>query len=109
MRVQVVSRHCDVPLPVRMRAEERAGRLLRYDTRLTHAELVFEEERHVKRVDGILAIEGGEPIVAHGEGEEFAQALDQAIGRLAKILRRSRAQIKDHQAPKLSDLENAGE
>jgi ribosomal subunit interface protein len=109
MRVQVVTRHCDVPAQVRIRAEERAGRLLRYDARLTAAELIFDEERHVKRVDGILAIEGREPIVAHGEADEFAKALDQAIGRLARILRRGRAQVKDHQAPKLSDLGNAGE
>lgn len=109
MRVQVVTRHCEVPLPVRARAEERAGRLVKYDSRLTAAELIFEEERHVKRVDGILALDGRDPIVARGEGDEFVQALDRALERLARILRRGRAQMRDHQAPKLSDLGNAGE
>lgn len=102
-----MTRHCEIPTPVRIRAEQRASRLLRYDSRLTAAELVFEEERHVKRVDGILAIEGSDPVVAHGEASEFVKALDQAINRLAKILRRRRDQTRDHQAPKLSDLGSA--
>lgn len=108
MRMQVVTRHCEVPDPVRARAEERLNRLRRYNDRLSSAELVFEEERHVKKVEGILAVEGGGPVVAHGEGSEFTEALDQLMARLAKILRRRRDQVRNHQAPKLSEMEVDG-
>ncbi|MEX0980215.1 MAG: HPF/RaiA family ribosome-associated protein, partial [Gemmatimonadota bacterium] len=86
------------------RAKEKMEKLSRYDPRLSAAEVIFDCESHTKRAEAILSVDGGDPVVARGEGSEFRESLDQLIDRLSKIVRRRRSQIKDHQGPKLSDV-----
>ncbi len=68
MRVQIAARHCEIPDTVRSRTEEQIGKLSRYDPRLSGAEVVFEVEKHLKKVDAILKVDREEPVVAGGEG-----------------------------------------
>ena len=82
MRIRISSRHTDVPEDVRARAEEQVAKLTRYDPNLRAADIVFEEKKRTRSVDGILHINGGEPKVATGEGDNFSAALDQLIERL---------------------------
>lgn len=96
MRVQIAARHCDIPQTVRDRTEEQLGKLSRYEPRLSGAEVVFEVEKHLKKVDAVLKVDREEPVVAGGEGEEFREALDQMVDRLSRILRRRRKQKKDY-------------
>ncbi|GMV07214.1 MAG: hypothetical protein AMXMBFR53_34890 [Gemmatimonadota bacterium] len=102
MRIQVAARHCDIPDSVRKRTEEQITRLAKYDPRVAAAEVVFEEEKRVRKVEVILSVDRGEPVVARGEGEEFRTALDKVVDRLGRILRRQRGQAKSHQGPRLS-------
>ncbi len=104
MRVQIVAKASDVSAPVRERAEEQLRKLQRFEPRLSSAEVIFDEERHEKRAEGVLSVDGAKPVVAQGEGDDYRAALDQMIERLSKILRRRRSQITDHQAPKLSEV-----
>ncbi len=97
MRVQIAARHCEIPDKVRGRTEERIGRLIRYEPRLSAAEIVFDTMKHTKRVEAVLSIDRDEPVVASGEGTEFKAALDQMVDRLSRILRRRRSQVRDHQ------------
>lgn len=97
MRVQITARHCEVPDAVRSRTEEQLGKLSKYDPRLSGAEVVFEVEKHLKKVDAILKVEREEPIVAGGEGAEFREAVDQMADRLSRMLRRRRKLRKDRQ------------
>jgi ribosomal subunit interface protein len=96
MRVQIAARHCDIPQTVRDRTEEQLGKLSRYEPRLSGAEVVFEVEKHLKKVDAVLKVDREEPVVAGGEGAEFREALDQMVDRLSRILRRRRKQMKDY-------------
>lgn len=105
MRVQIAARHCEVPDPVRSRAEERVQKLSKYDPRVSAASLVFEVEKRLMKVEGILSVDRDEPVVAHGEGEDFRAAVDQMIDRLSRRLRRLRSQRTDHQAPPLSEAD----
>lgn len=109
MRIQIVTRHCDVPSRVRERAESRVRKLVRYEPRLSAAELIFEEEKHLRKVEGILSVDGEEPVVARGEGTEFRAAVDQVGDRLARMLRRRRDQHLDHQGPRHAGTEQAAE
>jgi len=99
MRVQIAARHCEVPDTVRDRTEEQLGKLSRYNPRLSGAEVVFEIEKHLKKVDAILKVDREEPVLASGEGIEFREAVDQMVDRLSKILRRRRKQMKDYHRP----------
>ena len=96
--VNTVARHCDVPDFVTGRAERKIEKLVRFEPRLTSAEVVFHTERHVHRVEAVLSLKGDEPVVARGEARDFATALDQVADRLSKILRRRRSQRVEHWA-----------
>lgn len=103
MRVQIAARHCDIPDSVRQRTEEQISRLTRYDPGLLSAEVVYEEEKHTRKVEVILSVKRGEPVVAQGAGEEFRTALDKAVDRLGRMLRRRRSRQTDHQAKPFSE------
>ncbi len=103
MRVQIAARHCDVPATVLSRTEEQLQKLSRYDPRVSGADVVFEVEKHLKKVEAVVKVDREEPVVAGGEGVEFREALDQMVDRLAKILRRRRSQKKDHYRPATSE------
>jgi len=108
MRVQITARHCEVPEPVLERARTRLAGLVRYDPRLSGAEVVFDEERHRKRVEVILSVDRREPIVAGGEGTDFQRALDLTLDRASRTLRRLRDRAVDRQAaPRGGESEGA--
>jgi ribosomal subunit interface protein len=103
LRVQVAARHCEIPDSVRTRTEEQIGRLAKYHPRVASADVVFTEEKKVRKVEVIVSIHGAEPVVARGEGEAFRTALDKVVNRLGRILRRQRAQKIEHQGPRLAE------
>ncbi|MEJ2203811.1 MAG: ribosome-associated translation inhibitor RaiA [Gemmatimonadota bacterium] len=103
MRVQVAARHCQIPDSTRTRAEYLVGRLTKYEPGIASADVVFEEEKLQKRVEAILSIARSEPVIATGEGQDFRTALDKAVDRLIRILKRRRSQMTDHKAPPLSE------
>lgn len=98
MRVQITARHCDVSDAVRDRAHELVEKLGRFDPRVSGAELVFEEERRTKKVEGILSLDRVDRIVASGDAPEWTGALDVMFDRLSRQVRRARDQAVDHQA-----------
>lgn len=98
INVNTVARHCDVPDFALKRANRKIAKLVRFEPRLTSAEVVFQIERHVHRVEVVLSLEGDDSVVARGEARDFIAALDQVADRLSKILRRRRAQLVEHWA-----------
>ena len=96
MTINTGARHCDVPDLIIRQANQKSGRLTRFEPRLTSAEVVFEVERHLHRVEAVLSLNGAPPVVARAEGTDFRLALDRATDRLSKILRRGRAQLVEH-------------
>ena len=92
MNVNTVARRCEVPEYVVKRANRKIGKLVRFEPRLTSAEVVFRIERHVRRVETFLSLNGEEPVVARAEARDFLTALDQVADRLSRILRRRRTQ-----------------
>lgn len=98
MRVQITARHCEISDAVRQRAESQMQRLTKYDSRVSSAEVIFDEEKHNRKVEAILSVDGGSAVVASAEDREFRPALDKVVDRLGKQLRRTRDRIVDHQA-----------
>ena len=96
MRVQIAARHCEIPESLRERAETLAGRLGKFDPRVSAAEIVFEEEKLTRRVEVILSVDRRDPVVARGEADEFRTALDKVIDRASRMLRRQRDQATQH-------------
>lgn len=102
MRVSIAARHCEVSDAARQRTEEQIGKLTKFEPRLSAAEVTFEVEKHLKKVEAVLTVDRDDPVVAGAEGTEFREAVDLMADRLAKILKRRRSQKTNRKAPGLS-------
>lgn len=103
MRITITERHCTIPSRVTTRTETVVGGLTKYEERATAAEVVFSDEKHTKKAEIIVHIDGAPHVVARGEGRDFRSAIDQATDRARRMLRDQRVQRRDHQAPPLSE------
>jgi ribosomal subunit interface protein len=93
MDITINARHCTVPDSLRNQATRRLARLERIDRRLTAAHLVFDVENTLRRVEARVAVAGGPPIIGKGEGPTLRAALDVALGRLDRQLKRRRERM----------------
>jgi len=103
VRVTITERHCSVPKKVLERTERQISSLIKFEQRASHAEAVYTEEKRARRLEVVVSIDGAPPVAAHGEGEEWRAALDQAVERLKRLLRDGRERRRDHKAPPLSE------
>jgi ribosomal subunit interface protein len=90
MQVTYSSPRCTVPEAVLRLAEEQFRKLQKYDQRLQSADLRFDIDHGLHRVEARLQVRGAALIVAHGTGESFRTAVDRIIDRLSRQLRRRR-------------------
>ena len=109
MRVQITARHCNVPDSQLSRTEEQIRKLSRYDPRVGSAEVTYTEEKRTRKAEVVLHIDGAEPVVARAEELEFRSALDKAIDRITRMLKRERQRHRDHWAPPLPEGERETE
>lgn len=103
MRIQITTRHCDVPEDVLDRAREQVASLAKFDPRATSAEVVFEEEKQNRKVEVIVHSDGSAPVVGAGEATEFRGAVDKVVDRVGRQLREQRKRAREHQAPPLQE------
>ena len=99
MEVRITSRHSTLPESLRDRTQELLSRLNRYGAPVSAVEVIFDEEKNSKKIEGILHIDRTDPIVATGEGDDFNEALSQVNDRLRRQLRKLQEQVTDHRAP----------
>lgn len=107
MRIIITERRCDIPKRVRDRTEKLVQGLAKFEERATSAEVVYSDEKHTKKVEVIVHIDGAPHVVSRGEGDEFRSALDRSIERARRMLKEQREQRRDHQAPPLSETMTA--
>jgi ribosomal subunit interface protein len=107
MQVSITTRHCNVSPRTRSEAEERIQKLHRYEPRLDNALVEFDEDHGTKQVETRIFVSGSHSIVAHGSGDTFRTALDRSIDRLTRQLKRRRERVREHKAPKLSEVDAA--
>lgn len=103
MKVTITGRHCDVPKKIIDRTELQFSKLVKFQTRATHADVIYVDEGHSKRVEGIVFVDGAPQVAARGDGENFRAALSQLVDRLRRQLKEQREQLTDHQAPPLTE------
>jgi ribosomal subunit interface protein len=93
MDITINARHCRVPESLRNQAQQRLARLERLDRRLPAATLVFDVENSVCRVEARVAVAGGPPVIGQATGPTLRSALDGAITRVERQMKRRRQRI----------------
>jgi ribosomal subunit interface protein len=100
MEVSIISRRGTVPESIRRHAHELLQRLERIDKRPTTVHVYFDSERGEKKVETRVTVAGGGQFIAHGAGSTYRTALDQAVDRLMRQVRKDHERSSDHQATK---------
>jgi ribosomal subunit interface protein len=90
MNVGITARHCEITDTVRERAEKRLQTLATFAPKATAADVIFDLDHGVSRVE--VKLLGGHTTVAHGSGDNHKAALDAALDRLTTQLKRRHEQ-----------------
>jgi ribosomal subunit interface protein len=95
MDLSIKARNLRVAESLRAQAEFRLDRMLRLEQRITAATITFEADNLVKSAEARLTVAGGPPILGRGEGATLRNALDAAMDRIERQLKRRRQRLRD--------------
>lgn len=98
MQVIVSARHCEVTDQLREVVETQFRRLSRFEPRVSRVEVTLLEEKNHCEVEATLSVEGADLLYASAHAPDFRTAVDRAVDRLGRQLRKVRSRRKNHQA-----------
>lgn len=93
MEITINARHCKVPESLRNQARQRLARIERLDRGATAATVVFDGGPNARHVDARLTVTGGPPLVGRADGRTLRAAMDSALDRLERQLKRRRERV----------------
>ena len=97
MQVQVTGKHVDVGDALRTRvADELSTSIGKYFDRGGGADVVVSREGHAFKVDCAVTLASGQQLTTHGLGGDAYIAVDAAVAKMEKRIRRYKQRLKDH-------------
>lgn len=99
MQIIVAARHFDLSDNLKRHVQEKFGDLDKYDDRVRKVEVTLTEEKNRRDVDVLASVDQAGQLHAEAEDGDFRTAIDTARDRLARQLKKKRAQQRDHQGP----------
>ncbi len=97
MDVRLTARHCSISDTLRRRTTERLEALTRYEPTLAAADVRFASD-HGAPLAEVRLICRRSTLQASAGGETFQAAIDAAVERAERQLRRRRDRLTDHKA-----------
>ena len=95
MKISFTFRHMDSTEDLKTVAQDKLGRLSRYEDRELAILVTFSVEKFNKTVE-LQAIGNGNTFVAHETREDMFEALDLAVDKLDRQLNRDKTKRKHH-------------
>ncbi len=89
MRVVVSARNCELTDGLRDAVDRQFGRLGRFEPRATRAEVRLTAEKKGCTADARVHVDGSGSLHASGRGSDPRSALDRAVDKLSRQLRRN--------------------
>jgi putative sigma-54 modulation protein len=90
MEITINARHGKLPDSLRNQAQQRLSRMERFDRRLTSATLVIDAVPNGHHAEARIAPAGGPPLIGHNNAATLRAAIDGAISRVERQLKRRR-------------------
>lgn len=100
MEITITTRGITIPDSVRRHTEEKLQRFERYETRPVSTHVSFGGDGSEKTVELRVTVAGGGQHLAHGTATSFRSAVDQAVERLVRQIKKDRERLTDHHAEK---------
>ena len=88
METRINARHAKLPESLRNQAEQRFTRLERLDPRITTGTLVLDGTARMHRAEARVVTAGGPPLIGHAESATLRGAIDGALDRVERQLKR---------------------
>lgn len=86
MLTTITTRHCEIPAPLKERAEAIVERLGQFAHRAVDCTVLFESDHNTAMAEVRLHVARGKLFVASGEGSDHRTALDRAEEKLRNQL-----------------------
>ncbi len=91
MEVTVSALHGTIPDSLNDHAARHAKRLERYPLKAAALAVAFEKDGGHRTAEARLTMAGGPPLIGHGTGATYRNALNEAISKVERQLKRARA------------------
>jgi ribosomal subunit interface protein len=99
MDVRIASKRATVSDADMERARTRVRRLEKYEPRLLTVDVLFDEDHGESTVEVRADVPGLPPLVTRCEASSHRTALDRAMERMSRRLRKERSKRTEHQSP----------
>jgi ribosomal subunit interface protein len=104
MDVRITARRATVGAAFLKHAEERVRKLEKYEPRLQSVTILVDEDRGRVSVEARAEVPGTAVMIASSTASSDRSALDGALEKLRRQLRRGRTRRTDHKAPSAGSL-----
>jgi ribosome-associated translation inhibitor RaiA len=94
MEVTVSAIHCTIPESLHDHAARLGRRLDRYEPRAAILALTFENPNGLRLVEARLTSAGGPPLLARATAATYRAAMNQAVDRIERQLKRRRQRVR---------------
>lgn len=91
MEVTVSALHGTIPESLNEHAARHAKRLQRYPLKAASLTIAFENVTTGRTAEARLSMAGGPPLIGHGSGATYRNALNEAISKVERQLKRARS------------------
>jgi ribosomal subunit interface protein len=105
MEITMNARHCTVPESIRRQAQARLERLQQFEPRMLGTTVTFAVESGIKQVDIRAHMKGAPPQVGRGTGPTFRNALDSAMERMERQVKRRREKRRSYRTRMSASIE----
>jgi putative sigma-54 modulation protein len=104
MNIKVTARHFNASEALQQKVQEEAERLQRFYPNITDITVILDaEKKNLRRAEFIVNILHN-TITAEGEEENMGKALEIAIERAERQLKKENEKLKDHKAQPVASL-----
>lgn len=104
MDVRITTRRATVGDSFLRYIKERVAKLDRFEPRLQAVDVMVDEDRGKTSVEARADVPGAPPMIARADAGSERTALDGALQKLGRQLRRRRGKRRSHQAPSMGAL-----
>lgn len=109
MQIVVATRNGELSERQREMVREQFARLSRFESRVSRIEVTLSEQKNRWEVEALASIDRAEPVHAHAEHGDVRGAVDRAVDRMGRQLRKLRSRHVDHQGPSRGSTVRSGE
>ena len=95
MKINITGRTDEVSIGMKRRAEEKVSKLLRFYERITWVDVTLDSDKDRHTAEISAGLTRGATVTGKAESDAMYGAIDQAVDKVARQLRKHKAKLTD--------------